>query len=188
MTPFKVSPPVIWLAGLGLMSGLLTNFPPAAAEHVTAFDVPIHPGVLFGLVIAFGIFRWGGASWWAALLALLFTAVAWIVAMRGFLAVTGDATRSIYLGALVAGAIGAAGTMLGGAIALPSLRRLPDWLLTIGVGAVAGLLVVRSAQMPDDNLLPLFLVWQAGVAACIGYALTRRRGALSNSHPPRSGT
>jgi len=46
--------------------------------------------------------------------------------MRGFLIVTDDATRNIYLGGLVAGAIGAAGTMLGGAITLPALRRLPD--------------------------------------------------------------
>ena len=91
--------------------------------------------------------------------------------MRGFLAVTDDATRNIYLGGLVAGAIGAAGTMLGGAITLPSLRRLPDWLLILGVGAAAGLLI---GPEPDNNLMLLFIVWQAVVAGCFGYALTRR--------------
>jgi hypothetical protein len=35
-------------------------------------------------------------------------------------------------------------------------------------------LVEPAARMPDDSFLPLFLVWQAAVAACIGYALTRR--------------
>ncbi len=108
------------------------------------------------------------------MLALVVTAAAWIAAMRGFHAVTDDGARNIYLGGLVAGAIGAAGTMLGGAITLPALRRLPDWLLTVGVGAVAGLLVEPAARMPDDSFLLLFLVWQAAVAACIGYALTRR--------------
>jgi hypothetical protein len=165
MTSFKVSPPVLWLSGLGLISGLLSSIPPAAAERVTVLGVPIHPGALFGLVIAFGVYRWGKASWWAAVLALVVTAAAWIAAMRGFLAVTDDATRNIYLGGLVAGAIGAAGTMLGGAITLPALRRLPDWLLTVGVGAVAGLLVEPAARMPDDSFLLLFLVWQAAVAA-----------------------
>lgn len=64
--------------------------------------------------------------------------------------------------------------MLGGAITLPALRRLPDWLLMIGVGAVAGLLVGFDERILGASFLPLFLVWQAAVAACIGYALTRR--------------
>ena len=137
MTSLKAGPPVLWLSGLGLFSGLLSDIPPEAAERVTALGVPIYPGLLFGLVIAFGVYRWGKASWWAAALALVVTITAWIAAVRGFEAVTDDATRNIYLGGLVAGAIGAAGTMLGGAITLPALRRLPDWLLTVGVGAVA---------------------------------------------------
>ncbi len=174
MTSFKVSPPVLWLSGLGLISGLLSSIGIEAAEHVKVLGVPIYPSPLFGLVIAFGVYRWGKASWWAAVLALVVTAAAWIEAMRGFHAVTDDGARNIYLGGLVAGAIGAAGTMLGGAITLPALRRLPDWLLTIGVGAVAGLLVGPNPRMADASFLLLFLVWQAAVAACIGYALTRR--------------
>ena len=174
MTSLKVSSPVLWLAGLGALSGLLSSIGFGPAEHVKVLGVPIYPGPLFGLVIAFGVYRWGKASWWAAVLALVVTAAAWIAAMRGFHGVTDDGARNIYLGGLVAGAIGAAGTMLGGAITLPALRRLPDWLLTVGVGAVAGLLVEPAARMPDDSFLLLFLVWQAAVAACIGYALTRR--------------
>ncbi len=142
-----------------------------AVEHIKKHAVPVYPGPLFGLVIAFGLYRWGKASWWAAVLALVVTLGAWIVAVRGFHIVTDNAVRNVYLGGLVAGAIGAAGTMLGGAITLPTLRRLPDWLLTLGVGAAAGLLV---GPEPDNNLLLLFLVWQAAVAGCFGYALTRR--------------
>ncbi len=171
MTYPKVSPSVFWLAGLGVLSGLLSGLVGPAVEHIKVLGVPVYPGPMFGLVIAFGVYRWGKASWWAAVLALVVTVGAWIAAVRGFHIVTDNVTRNIYLGGLVVGAIGAAGTMLGGAITLPSLRRLPDWLLTVGVGAVAGLLV---GSEPDNNLLLLFLVWQAAVAGCIGYALTRR--------------
>ena len=141
MTFPNVSPPVLWLSGLGLISGLMSSIGLEAAEHIKVLGVPIYPGPLFGLVIAFGVYRWGKASWWAAILVLVVTIAAWIAAMRGFHAVTDDGTRNIYLGGLVAGAIGAAGTILGGAITLSALRRWPDWLLTIGIGAVAGLLV-----------------------------------------------
>ncbi len=174
MASLKVALPVLWLSGLGLISGLLSGNAPEAAERVTALGVPIYPGMLFGLVIAFGVYRWGKASWWAAVLALVIMVAAWIAAVRGFEAVTDNAMRDIYLGGLVAGAIGAAGTMLGGAITLRALRRLPDWLLTVGIGAIAGLLVGPDPQMADTSFLLLFLVWQAAVAGCIGYALTRR--------------
>ena len=114
------------------------------------------------------------SSIWSISVSTLITVTAWIAAVRGFHAVTDDATKNIYLGGLVAGAIGAAGTMLGGAITLPVLRRLPDWLLTVSVGAVAGLLVGFEERMLGASFLPLFLVWQAAIAACICYALTRR--------------
>lgn len=175
MTSHTVSPPDLWLAGLGALSGLLSSIAPDAVEHIKVLGVPVYPGPLFGLVIAFGVYRWGKASWWAAVLALVVTVAAWIAAMRGFYTVTGNATSNIYLGGVVAGAIGAAGTMLGGAITVPAMRRLPHWLLTIGIGALAGLLVGPEMQLPDDkNFLLLFMVWQAGVAACIGYALSLR--------------
>jgi hypothetical protein len=175
MTSLKISPPVLWLFGLGLISGLASSMAPDAAEHIKLFDVPIYPGPLFGAVIAFGIYRWGKVSWWAAVLALVITVAAWVAAMRGFHAATDNGARYIYLGGIIAGAIGAAGTMLGGAVTVPSLRRLPDWLLTIGVGALAGLLVGPEVQMSGDkSFLLLFVFWQASVAACIGHALTRK--------------
>ncbi len=174
MTSLKITPPVLWLAGLGALSGLLSSIGFGPAEHIKVLGVAVYPGVLFGLVIAFGIYRWGKASWWAALLALVVTVAVWIAAVRGFHMVTDNARSNIYLGGLVAGAIGAAGTMLGGAITLPALRRLPDWLLMIGVGAIAGLLVWFDVRILGTNFLPLFLVWQAAVAGCIGYALSRR--------------
>ncbi len=175
MTSLKISPPVLWLAGLGALSGLVSSLAPDAVENIKMFGVPVYPGPLFGLVIAFGVYRWGKASWWAALLAFVVTVGVWIAAVRGFHMVTDDATSNIYLGGLVAGAIGAAGTMLGGAITLPALRRAPDWLLVAGVGALAGLLVGPEMQLPNDkSFLLLFSVWQAAVAGCIGYALSRR--------------
>lgn len=175
MTSFKITPPVLWLAGLGLVSGLLSSFLPNVVEHIKLLGTPVYPGVLFGLVIAFGLHRWGKAPLWAAVLAIVITIIAWAAAVRGFELVTNKASSHIYLGALVAGAVGAAGTMMAGAVSLPALRRAPDWLLIIGVGAVAGLLVVPDLEGSGDrSFLLLFMIWQAAIAGCIGFALTRR--------------
>ncbi len=164
----------MWFAGLGALSGLLSAIGLEAIENIKLLGVAIYPGLLFGLVIAFGLYRWGKASWWAALLALAITVAAWIAAVRGFHVITDNARSNIYLGGLVVGAIGAAGTMAGGAITLSALRRLPDWLLTVGVGAAAGLLVGPDPRILDTSFLLLFVVWQTAVAGGIGYALTRQ--------------
>ena len=164
---FEFRPPVLWLAGLGILSGLLCAYAPETAEKFTILDVPVYQGLIFGIVIGFAVFRWGSANWISALLALVVTIAAWIAAMRGFYLITDDARTNIYIGGLVAGAIGAAGTILGGAITIPALRDPRSWILTVFVGAIAGMLVV------PENFLLLFVIWQAAVAACIGHALTR---------------
>lgn len=173
MKVFGFHLPVLWLAGLGIVSGLLSAYPPEIAEKFTVLDVTVYQGLVFGLVIGFGIFRWGSASWAGALLAFLVTIAAWIAAVRGFHLVTDDAESNLYLGGLLAGAIGAAGTLLGGAVTIRTLRDPLSWILTVFVGAIAGLLVVPGAQSSEENFLLLFVVWQAAVAGCIGYALTR---------------
>lgn len=165
---------IAWLAGLGVISGLASTYAPETAEKFMILEVPLFQGLVFGLVIGFGLYRWGNASRVSALLALVVTIVAWIAAVRGFFWITDDGQTSLYLGALVAGAIGAAGTILGGALTHKRLRDPISWILTVGVGAIAGLLVVPEARSVEQDFLLLFVVWQAAVAACIGYALTRQ--------------
>lgn len=97
-----------------------------------------------------------------------------IVAVKIFYGVTEEGAASIYLGGLLAGAVGAAGTMLSVVITVPHMRKRQYWLLTIGLGAVAGLLVGPAARFPGYDFLPLFMVWQGTVAACVGYQLAQQ--------------
>lgn len=173
MSFFEIRGPVLWLAGLGFGSGLVSAYPPEAAEKLSILEVPVHPGLVFGFVIGFGVYRWGRAGWTGAVLSLVFTIAAWIAAVRGFYLITDDASTNMYLGGLLAGAIGAAGTILGGTITIRALRNTRSWVLTVFIGAVAGLTVVPEARALNESFVYLFVIWQTCVAACIGYALSR---------------
>ena len=81
---------VWWLAGLGIISGLLSSYPPDVADKVRVLDVPVYQGILFGAVIGIGLIRWGKSGLGGALVALLVTTASWIAAMRGFQLVTDD--------------------------------------------------------------------------------------------------
>ena len=168
----EIRRPALWMALLGVISGILSTYAPIYSEDFAVLDVPVFPGIIFGLVIAYGIFRWGNAHWIGALLALVFITMTWVSAVRGFYGITDDGQSNLHAGGLVAGAIGAAGTMLAGALTVRTLRNLFSWILTILTGAIAGLLVVPLAQSSDENFLLLFIVWQSAVAFCVGYALT----------------
>lgn len=173
MTFSTIRPAVWWLAALGIFSGVLSASAPGIAEKFTILTVPVFQGIIFGIVIGFGIYRWGSSGWAGSLVALIVTIAAWIAAVRGFYLVTDFAKTNLYLGGLFAGAIGAAGTILGGAVTVKALRDPGSWILTVSVGAIAGLLVVPVAQSPNENFFLLFVVWQASVAMCIGYALAK---------------
>ena len=172
MKSFEFRLPVLWLAILGIVSGVLSTYAPDALEKYTILEVPIYQGFVFGLVIGCGIFRWGNESWASALLALVVTIAAWIAAVRGFNLITDDAKTNLYIGSLLAGAVGAAGAIIGGAFTIQKLRNPRFLIMTVFVGALAGLLVVPEAQSSTENFLLLLVVWQAVVAASIGYALT----------------
>jgi len=173
MARTKIHLPVLGLAGLGCVSGVLSTYPPTTVEEFMLLDVPIYPGVVFGLAVGFGLLRWGRTSWIGAFLAFLLTNAAWIAAVHSFYLITDDASANLYLGGFFAGAIGSAGTLLGGAISIRSLRAPRLWILTVFVGAVAGLLVVPEARSAEQSFMILFIVWQGAVAACVGYGLVR---------------
>ncbi len=159
------------LAGLGLISGLVTTNTLELAEEIKVFDVPILPGALFGIAIGAGLLFLGRSNWTGVVLVLFMTVVSWVAAVRGFRGVTDDGETLLYLGALVAGAIGAGGVHLGGALTVGALRQSKLAMLTIVAGAIAGLLVVFPLEHQRDSWIILFVPWQALVAAAIGYAL-----------------
>ena len=179
MKYFGLGLPALSLAGLGLISGFISTYAPSAVTDITVLEVPVFQGIIFGLVIAFGLKRWGNSGWTGSIIAVVFTVLAWIAAVRSFHFITNDASSNLYLGALVAGGIGAAGTLVGGALTVPDLRKPFAWLSIIFIGAVAGLLVVPVTQSSDDEFLLLFIVWQSAVAFCFGQT-------ISSSEPPES--
>ena len=171
MTVKILTPQVIWMAALGILSGVLSSFEIPVLGDVKLLGTPLQHGLFFALVIAFGLFRWGRAGWVGAVLALLITIAAWIAAERSFVFLTDNGSEYIAIGGFVAGAIGSAFTILGGALTIPALRQPRAWLLTITVGAIAGLLIIFPAEYIQDKWFILFVPWQCLVAASIGHAL-----------------
>ena len=166
-------PAVLWFAILGALSGVICSFDNDLAGGFYLLDVPVYHGLVFGLAIGIGLFWLGKAPWFAAGLAMITTLVAWIAAFRSFLAITDNAEGIVIIGALVAGAIGSAGTLLGCALFCPGLRTVKAWAVTVLAGAVAGLLVMYPIAHRMEDWFALFIPWQALVAGCIGYFLIR---------------
>jgi hypothetical protein len=69
--------PVYMMMGLSALAGFLTgifHFDPAG-NYISIADKPslALTGLLFGLAIAYGVYRWGRRSWWAVASAVLIT-------------------------------------------------------------------------------------------------------------------
>lgn len=206
--------PALWMAGMGVISGIVSDLSLSlrVPHPLGQLDAPIYPGLIFGLVIALGIFLFGRTRIWGALIAFFVTVVAWIAAFKGCVVIydglalepaidyarlplesDGSVDRESALRlketarsnlfALVAaviagGAIGAGGTALGAAIAAPA-RRPDSWLLTTLVGAVSAIALFAVDSLigapPGYEFLALFVIWQAAVAASVGYNLGESR-------------
>jgi hypothetical protein len=148
----------------------------------------IHAGLLFGLVVAFGVWTWGKRSWTAAAVALVATWLAWEAAVNLGLqlesnwlkdAMTSDALRA-YMTGFIAGAVGALLVWGGAAVVAPVLRRFSTAAMVVATGAVLGLLM--QATNSYDNPAILLVPWQAGVTAMLGFGLARaRKGHHSTS-------
>lgn len=214
MTLLTTRSPALWMAGLGVISGVLSDLSLSlrVPHPLGLLDAPIYPGLIFGLAIALGVYLFGKTGLWGALLVLLITAIAWVAAFRGCILIydalaidstvvyepppldeDGSIDREATLrlkdaaganlfaltaGLLVGGAIGAGGTALGAAIVAPA-RRPDAWLLTMCVGAIcaAALFAVDGliGAPPGYEFLALFVVWQAAVAASVGYGIAANR-------------
>lgn len=167
----KPPAPVIWMTTLGILSGFLSSFKLGFLGDIEILEAPVQQGLLFGLVIAFSLYQWGRTGWAGALLAMAITFAAWIAAFNCFKFLSGAGLND-YAAGVAAGAIGAFGTILAGALTAQALRRWSAWLSTIAVGAILGLLVIFAIKGDDEYLLILFVPWQGLVAACIGTALS----------------
>ena len=163
-------PPIITMAVLGIVSGFLSSFELPVIGQISIFNASIQQGLLFGLVIAIGLYFWGRSGWAGALLAIPVTLAAWVAGFNSYTFLTGGVLND-YLAGMAAGAVGATLTILGGALTAPALRRPIAWIMTIAIGAIFGILIALPDWNVEENLYILFVPWQAMVAASIGAAL-----------------
>jgi hypothetical protein len=178
----------LFLAALAVGSALLTNYVtyiPNTNDFPALGGTPLLPGIYFGLVICLGIFLWEERRLLELLVVLAGVVIAWILAYRTAISVhdflnqfrDGDSRQLPYIFAitgLVSGLVGSLGTVIAVSLASPDFREHSDWLRTIAIGTVAGALLHFGDTRPG-TFLPLFIVWQAAVAASVAYGLVTRR-------------
>jgi hypothetical protein len=176
----------LFLAALAVGSALLTNFVtyvPGTDNFPTLGGGPLLPGIYFGLVICLGIFLWEERRPLELAVVLVGIVIAWILAYRTAISVhdflnqfradTPGNTKLPYnfaITGLVAGLVGSLGTVIAVSLASPDFRKHSDWLRTIALGTIAGALL-HFGDSPNGAFLPLFIVWQAAVAASVSYGL-----------------
>lgn len=173
--------PATLLAALSVVSALFTNAFPGPAAGPANFQFPALPGVYFGLVLVAGTACWATTRWWRLLAVFAAVNAGWAAAyVASDHAYGGSVGGTFWSCGLLGGAIGAILTIAGIACASPNFRTFDNFVRTFVIGAVAGLLLECGADpaahdalpIHVGSLLPLFVVWQAGVAASIAYGLT----------------
>ena len=178
--------PAAILAALGAVSGTLGSYGLGA----NVGDAPalglcmVFAGLWFGLVIGYGLWRWGDRSLRTAGIAVAATWIAWEAAVNVGLQLdqrwlvgtaVPDGLKS-YVTGFAAGGIGALSRSLGAASTTPSLRQASTAGLVVSTGALFGLLLPATNQY--DYPAILLLPWQAAVAAALGLSLAANWGRV----------
>lgn len=125
-------------------------------------------GVIFGLVIAGYLTFAKDLSIGRAAVIVIGFGLSWLAAFWGAFYLMSEVDilyNNISATGVIAGAIGAALVVAGFCVAYRSFLRPMPILRTIGIGAVAGALLVLIEDIP----LILFVVWQGLVGASLGW-------------------
>ena len=185
--------PAAILAVLGAVSGTLSSYG-LGANLGNAPELGLYmvfAGLWFGLVIGYGLWRWGDHSLRTAAIAVASTWIAWEAAVNVGLQLdqrwlvgtaVPDGLKS-YVTGFAAGAIGALLTWLGAAATTPTLRQASTAGIVVSTGALFGLLLPATNQY--DYPAILLLPWQAAVAAALGLSLAVGWSRLDLPHATR---
>ena len=179
--PFLQHPAAL-LAVLGAVSGTLSAFLPGFGLDGLPSGLGLFmvlAGVWFGLVIAFGVWRFAADNVAACVAVAAVTWLAWEIAVNLAMQLTDYSlkisalpdTPRYYLAGFLAGGVGALLTWAGAAYWSSALRQRTAAASVVAVGGVLGLLLPMS--MTSDHPAVLFVPWQAGVAAMLGHFLAR---------------
>ena len=185
--------PATILAALGVVSGTLGSYG-LGANFGDAPELGLYmvfAGLWFGLVIGYGVWRWGDHSLRTAVIAVAGTWIAWEAAVNVGLQLdqrwlvgtaVPDGLKS-YVTGVRGGRRRRPADMAGRAAATPALRQASTAGLVVSTGALFGLLLPSTSQY--DYPAILLLPWQAAVAAAFGLAWPRLEPARSIPCHPR---
>ena len=187
----------IFAAAGAIATALMSNYLPGT---INIFGVPILPGIYFGALLSALLHIWKVRSTFETLAVLVLTLVAWIAATRTAIYIhdhvmiylrevagSGNIREPNYLYALcgiIGGFVGSSITAFAISSVCKNFRTFENWARTIAVGTGAGVLLECYLRRASDDfsyyndlplhvesLLPLYLVWQSGIAACIAYGI-----------------
>ncbi len=155
--------PTRQLALLGVLSGLLTTF--VKVEAFVIGDVSVLPGIFFGAVLAYGLWRWQTKSPLPLIGLLLLVIVAWYAAYMSGILLHDFFRKSLGLNGvltfaalgLIAGLIGSAITAAAVYLFAPAFRDRAYWKRVVMFGTVAGVLLAlpeTGLRFDPADLLP----------------------------------
>jgi ABC-type Mn2+/Zn2+ transport system permease subunit len=164
----------IILAICGVISGLVSAY--VSWPGFELFGTPMIPAVAFGLVVALAIYSWEARHPVPMLIVFVGVVIAWWAAYTIAVSLYDEKNKTalIWIGA-ISGFVGAALTSAALWIASEDFRKTANLTKTVIFGALAGtLLYFIEGGGVIHGLSPLFVIWQAGMAWLIGYALAFR--------------
>jgi hypothetical protein len=170
---------------LGIVSALLSSYP-ETPDYLVFLNTPLPPAFWFGLVLCESVAIWESSTLFDLLAIMLTSFIAWAAAVQAAVHIH-DAinsqvpTEMNYLFAIcgvAGGLVGSTIVVFGLCLLSRSFRTSGGWARTILFGTVAGLLLEfddgpseHGLPIHIGSIVPLFLVWQASVAASIAYSL-----------------
>jgi hypothetical protein len=166
-------------AVIGAISGAVSFLAYAASARNYSVELFLWiaifgPGIIYGLALGFYLLAIRRATLLRAVALVPLVAGAWYPAIRSItigpelIGYSGQ----VWLAGLFAGTVWATGVVVAMWLLLRFFRRGLAVAVTILIGAAAG----TSAGLPIASVIaaPLvFILWQAGVTACIGWAAVR---------------
>jgi len=157
----------VFLAFTGFLSGLASFY---AAQTQTTGQAAYVPGVIFGIALALFFLAWRYKLYLAFACAwIVFSTLSYHLAYWTAVSFYYEPLRNFSF--FIAGCIGAFAMLLSFSL---TIERLQFGRLLIGTLLGGGLALV-AVELPNDAaLLNLFLIWQTGMAAFIGWALKEK--------------
>lgn len=168
------------LASLALLSALLSNYV-QLTDQAIAFNVPILPGLYFGIVIALATYAWAEKGAFRTIMVFVLTVVAWMLACRATMYIYGTIDDEIHsmmvpqisdstivrrwpitpdyllgLCGLVGGLVGSSITAFAVSMVAKQFRTMAHLTRTILIGTLLGFLLEMYLPNNTPTALSLF--------------------------------